>query len=201
MGDVLTIIAVTAGAFIGTNLDNLVLLVALYSRFQKQSSMVTAGYFAGMTLIAVVCFMIGEAGNFIPLNYLGLLGVIPIVMGVVGLLQLFKNTQDGETTSFVAASSPKTVFITVLITQLSNSADSIITFSVFVVDTSKQGDYLIAPTFFAMVGVFAWLAHFSLNHRKFSRFLGRYGHYVTPFILILVGLYILSNTAYDMVPG
>jgi cadmium resistance protein CadD (predicted permease) len=201
MGDVLTIIAVTAGAFIGTNLDNLVLLVALYSRFQKQSSMVTAGYFAGMTLIAAVCFVIGEADRFIPLDYLGLLGVIPIVMGVVGLLQLFKGIQDGETASFVTASSPKAVFITVLMTQLSNSADSIITFSVFVVDSSQQGEYLIAPTFFAMVGVFAWLAYFSLNHRKFSRFLARYGHYVTPFILIFVGFYILSNTAYDLAPG
>lgn len=201
MGDVLAIIAVTAGAFIGTNLDNLILLVALYSRFQKQSSMVTAGYFAGMTIIAVVCFMVGEAGNFIPLDYLGLLGVIPIVMGVVGLLQLFRSTQDGENAGFVTANSPRTVFITVLMTQLSNSADSIITFSVFVVDSSKQGDYLIAPTFFAMVGVFAWLAYFSLNHRKVSHILGSYGHYVTPFILIFVGLYILSNTAYDLVPG
>lgn len=201
MLDVLTIIAVTAGAFIGTNLDNLILLVALYSRFWKQSSMVTAGYFAGMTLIAVVCFIVGEASNFIPLDYIGLLGVIPIVMGVVGLLQLFKNTQTGESVNFVPASSSKTVFITVLMTQLSNSADSIITFSVFVVDTSKQGDYLIAPTFFAMVGLFAWLAHFSLSHRKFSLFLGKYGHYLTPFILILVGFYILSNTAYDLAPG
>ena len=201
MGDVLTIIAVTAGAFIGTNLDNLVLLIALYSRFQKRSSMVTAGYFAGMTIIAVICFVIGEAGNFIPLDYLGLLGVIPITMGVLGLLQLFKNTQDGETANLVTTSDPKTVFVTVLMTQLSNSADSIITFSVFVVDSSKQGDYLIAPTFFAMAGVFAWLAYFSLNHRKFSRFLGSYGHYITPFILILVGLYILSNTAYDLAPG
>jgi cadmium resistance protein CadD (predicted permease) len=201
MIDVLTIIAVTAGAFIGTNLDNLVLLVALYSRFQKQSSMVTAGYFAGMTIIAVTCFVIGEANKFIPLEYLGLLGVIPILMGVVGLLQLFKAKQDGGVASFVTASSPKAVFITVLMTQLSNSADSIITFSVFVVDSSKQGEYLIAPTFFAMVALFAWLAYFSLNHRKFSRFLGNYGHYLTPFILILVGLYILSNTAYDLAPG
>jgi cadmium resistance protein CadD (predicted permease) len=70
-----------------------------------------------------------------------------------------------------------------------------------VVDSSQQGEYLIAPTFFAMVGVFAWLAYFSLNHRKFSRFLARYGHYVTPFILIFVGFYILSNTAYDLAPG
>jgi len=31
MDDALTIIAVTSGAFIGTNLDNLILLVALYS--------------------------------------------------------------------------------------------------------------------------------------------------------------------------
>ena len=201
MIDVLTIIAVTAGAFIGTNLDNLVLLVALYSRFEKRSSMVTAGYFAGMTLIAVACFIIGEASSFIPLDYLGLLGVIPVVMGVVGLLQLFKNTQTGETVNFVPASSARTVFTTVLVTQLSNSADSIITFSVFVVDSSKQGDYLIAPTFLAMSGIFAWLAYYSQSHPGLSRVLNRYAHYLTPFILIMVGFYILANTASDLAPG
>jgi cadmium resistance protein CadD (predicted permease) len=52
-----------------------------------------------------------------------------------------------------------------------------------------------------MIGVFAWLARYSLKHRGFASILERYGVYVTPFILILVGLYIISNTATDLVPG
>ena len=48
MVDLLVIIGVTAGAFLGTNLDNLLLLVAMYSRYEHQAAMATAGYFTGI---------------------------------------------------------------------------------------------------------------------------------------------------------
>ena len=195
------IIAVTAGAFIGTNLDNLVLLVALYSRYQQHPRMVTIGYLSSMLLIGAICFVIGKGGDFIPVAYLGMLGVIPIIIGIIALVQLFQSTQAGETASFASGSSRKTIFITVLMTQLRNGADSIITFTVFLADSTDLSDYLIALTFLAMTGVFAWLAYYSLSHRKVSEALDRYGRYVTPFILILVGVYILSNTASDLMPG
>lgn len=201
MGETLTIIGVTVGAFIGTNLDNLVLLVALYSGYKQQSRMVTAGYITGMTLIGLICFIIGEAGEAIPVAYLGMLGVVPMGMGIMALFQLFKRHQTGKVTSAGINAGPWTVFVTTFMTQLSNGTDSIITFSIFLADSSDGADYLIASTFLVMVALFALLANYSLKHRKVSDFLGHYGPYITPFILILVGIFILSNTASDMMPG
>lgn len=201
MFEALTIIAVTAGAYIGTNLDNLILLVALYQRYEKRPGVVTAGYFAGMLLIGVICLVIGEAGELIPVSYLGLLGVIPISIGGLALVQMFGESKSSDSAGVTPVSSANTIFSTVLMTQLSNSADSIITFSVLLADSMDKSDYFIAPTFLAMVGVFAWLAFYALKHPRLSEFLSRYGNYVTPFILILVGIYILSNTATDLMPG
>lgn len=201
MIEILIIIAVTAVTYIGTNLDNLILLVAMYSRYERHPGVVTAGYFAGMVLIGAISMLIGEVGDFIPLAYLGFLGVIPMLMGVFSLLKLFRNTNPVETNGAVAGSTGPAVFFTLITTQLSNSADSIIAFSVLLADSSDRSDYMIAPAFLGMVGIFAGVAYYSLKHRKLSRFLDHYGQYVTPFILILVGLYIISNTASDLVPG
>ena len=200
MSEILIIIGVTAGAFIGTNLDNLLLLAAMYSRYEQRAGIVTAGYFAGMILIGFITLLIGEVGDIIPLAYLGLLGVVPMMMGVLSLWKLFRSTQPGEVTSVVAADTRLAVFFALLSTQLSNSADSIITFSALFADSSDPSDYMVAPTFLAMTGIFAGVAYYSVKHPKLSRFLGRYGQYVTPFILILVGYYILSDTASDLVP-
>lgn len=200
MSEILIIIAVTWGAFIATNLDNLLLLVATYSRFEQHSGMVTAGYFAGMILIGSIAIVIGEAGEFIPLAYLGLLGVIPMMMGLYALWRLFQNPHSGETADLVAVSTRPAVFLALVSTQLSNSADTIITFSALLADSSDSTDYLVAPMFLVMTGVFAGVAYYSLKHPKLRWFLGRYGQYVTPFILILVGFYILSNTASDLMP-
>lgn len=201
MGEMLTIIAVTAVAFIGTNLDNLILLVTLHNRYEKRVAMVTAGYFAAMLLIGSISFVLGEVGELIPIAYLGLLGVIPIIIGIVAIAQLLEKKPEAELASIAIANQGHTIFVSVLMTQLSNGTDTIITFSALLADSSDASDYLIAPTFLAMVCVFAWVAFYSLEHRAFSNLLKRYGKYLAPFILILVGVYILANTVTDLMPA
>jgi cadmium resistance protein CadD (predicted permease) len=200
MIDILTIVAVAASAFIGTNLDNLLLLMALYSRYDEKPGIVTVGYFAGMLLVGAVCLLIGEAGEFFPLAYLGLLGVIPVFIGVLALLKLFlgKNAEQSHDTGI--RHSHMAIFMAVMMTQLGNGADSIITFFVLFADSTDRSDYLIITTFIGMTCLFAWVAHYSLKHRWLSEMLVKYGHFVTPFILILVGVYIILNTASDLVP-
>jgi cadmium resistance protein CadD (predicted permease) len=198
----LTIFAVTASAFIGTNLDNLILLVALHTRYREHPAIVTAGYVAGMLLILGICLLIGEVGELIPIAYLGLLGVIPITTGCLALIRLFtKPGPQATNTSITAGAGAGAIFITLLTTQLSNSSDTIIAFSLLLADSKDFFDLQIIPVFLAMMGIFAWLARFLVNHRRLGEFLKRYGHYITPFILIMVGVFILSNTATDLMPG
>ena len=200
MNDSLVIIGVTAGAFIGTNLDNLLLLVAMYSRYAHQAMMVTAGYFTGMILVAIVTLAIGELGEFVPLAYLGYLGVIPMLMGIMALLKLFRPAPSEDSLNIASGASRLSVFFALMSIQLSNSSDSIIAFSTLFADSADSSDYVVAPTFLVMVSIFSAVAYYSVRHPTLSRYLGHYGPYVTPFILILVGYYILSDTATDLSP-
>jgi cadmium resistance protein CadD (predicted permease) len=201
MFDVLTIVAVAAGAFIGTNLDNLVLLVAFYARYGQHPDMVSGGYATGMFIIGIVSYVIGVTGGFIPVNYLGFLGLIPMLMGLHAVMQLLRQSQDSELDCGVIEDNRQAVFMTVMATQLSNGADSTITFSVLMAESTAASDYLIVLTFLAMIAVFSRVAILSLRYQKLSNVLEKYGPYVTPFILILVGFYIFSNTASDLVAG
>lgn len=201
MSEILIIIVVASGAFVGTNLDNLLLLMAMYSRYEQNAVMVTAGYVAGMLVIGAISLLIGEAGELLPLAYLGFLGLIPISMGVFSLWKIFRKTEAEDLSRAIGTHTGVAVFLTLVVTQLSNSADSIVTFSALFADSSDAADYLIAPTFLAMTIVFSGMAYYSLKHHKLKQFVNRYGKHVTPFILILVGWYIFSNTGLDLVPG
>ena len=201
MGDVLIIVGVGAGAFIGTNLDNLLLLVAMYARYPQQSGTVVAGYVFGMVLICLIALLLGETGDYVPLDWLGLLGLVPMTMGILALWKLFRKSAAETTDSFAECDSRRTIFSLLASTQLSNGADTIITFTILFAESGDPADYLLVPTFLAMIGVFSGLAYYSVKQAKLGRVLRRYGQYVTPFILILVGFYILSNTASDLVPG
>ena len=202
MNELLIVVGVTAGAFISTNLDNLLLLATMYSRYYRHPWTVTAGYFVGMNLIAAITIAVGLVGEFIPVAYLGLLGVIPMLMGVLALWKLYRHSQSaGEVDSTYAGNSVLAIFFALVTIQLSNGADTIITFSTLYADSSSPSDFVVAPTFFTMVGIFSLLAFYSVKHPRLSYVLVRYGQYVTPFILMLVGFYIFSNTASDLVPG
>lgn len=202
MNELLIIVGVTAAAFISTNLDNLLLLATMYSRYYRHPWTVTAGYFVGMNLIAAITISVGLVGEIIPIAYLGFLGVIPMLMGVLALWKLYRHSQSArEVDATYAGNSVLAIFFALITIQLSNGADTIITFSTLYADSSSPSDFIVAPTFFTMAGIFSLLAFYSVKHPSLSHVLVRYGQYVTPFILIFVGFYIFSNTASDLVPG
>jgi cadmium resistance protein CadD (predicted permease) len=197
MSEILTLVAVAAAAFLATNLDNLLLLVSLFARYESQARRVAAGYFAAMLTIGAISLTIGKAAELVPVNYLGLLGSIPLVMGVMALFKLFRGTDSADATREIGPAALAATFST----QLSNGSDTIATFSILFGDSTNIADYVISLTFVGMLCVFAMAAFYALRHRWLSQTIGRYGRYVTPFILIAVGLYVLSNTASDMAPG
>lgn len=63
-----------------------------------------------MIIIGGITLAIGEVGEFIPLAYLGLLGFIPMMMGVLALWKLFRRSGAGEVFSAVAKDSEPLFF-------------------------------------------------------------------------------------------
>ena len=199
MLDVAFVIAIVAGAFIATNLDNLVLLIGLFGRYADRRYEVTFGYLSGMLIIAALTYYVGRLAGTIPVTYLGLLGVIPILIGLTEILRLFRN--KGVIRDPVAPGAGSTAVAATLLTQLGNGTDTIVTFSVLFSDSNDLGDHLVLACFTGMVLLFVLIAQLALRHPWLSRPTQLYGHYITPLILIAVGVYVLTNTALDMLPG
>lgn len=199
MLDMAFVIAIVAGAFIATNLDNLVLLIGLFGRYNDRRYEVAFGYLSGMLIIAALTYYVGRLAGTIPVTYLGLLGVIPVLIGLTGILRLFRNR--GVVRDPVAPGAGSTAVAATLLTQLGNGTDTIVTFSVLFSDSNDLGDHLVLASFTGMVLLFVLIAQLALRHPWLSRPIQLYGHYITPLILITVGAYVLSNTALDMLPG
>jgi cadmium resistance protein CadD (predicted permease) len=84
-------------------------------------------------------------------------------------------------------------------TQLSNGVDTVLVFAPLLADSSFLFDVEIAVLFLLLVMLWFLLARV-LSHRV-SRLtvISRLGHWLAPLVMIGVGLYILSDTATDMV--
>ena len=88
MSELLTAAGLVVGSFASTNVDNLVLLVGWLTARGTETRQVFAGYLIGMSLLLGLAFGLGLVANLIPIESLGLLGLVPIVLGLKLLVDL-----------------------------------------------------------------------------------------------------------------
>jgi len=201
MNSTIAIIPVAAAAYAATNLDNFILLVALLARYRKHTANVIAGFFVCTLIFALVGIWIGKAADFVPVEYLGLLGFVPISIGVMELIQLRRGNTGATEAKGESADGARKVFTTTLGTQLGNGADTIVVFGVLFIDSMPAADILTVITFAAMAFIFVCVGIYAVRHPALCEWIDRYAHRVMPFILIIVGVYVIANTATDISPN
>ena len=195
------IVPVAAGAYIATNLDNLVLLVSLLGRYRGGKTQVIAGYFACVLLLTLMGFWLAAAADRAPVQYLGFLGIVPIALGLAGIVQLFRNSNGTAGSGDKPISSGRSAFMATLLVQLSNGTDTVVTFGALFTDSAASLNLMIIVTLGSMAAIFVMLATYATEHPRLNEWLDRNGPRITPFILIVVGAYILANTGTDVMPG
>ena len=86
-------------AFASTNIDDIFVLMALFSHVNHQTfriKHIVVGQFIGILSLTVISF-IGALGLFfVPVSWIGLLGLIPLYIGVKGLLSINKSDQEDD---------------------------------------------------------------------------------------------------------
>lgn len=191
-----TLFGVVALAFASTNLDNLLLLVSWQLGGRMQARLLFGGYLLGMLGVLLLAILFGLAGYLFPLEYLGYLGVIPILVGVRGLLVNFRvgNVEAAAATADGTASTVAAVAAT----QLSNGVDTVLVFAPLLADSQFSFDMVIATLFLLLVLVWYVLARVMGRHVGRLAVIERFGRWLAPLVMITVGLYILGNTATDL---
>jgi len=199
MAGALTMIVLVAGTFAATNVDNLVLLVGWMLSGRVPRRHIFSGYAVGMALLLAVTIGLGFSSNLMPVQYLGYLGVIPVLLGVKMLFNLWRKT-NSDLDDFQAP-SPKSSIVAIASTQLANGVDTILVFSPLLADSSGDIDYVIVNSFTVMVAVWFGVACFLALHASRLKYVTLAGQWIAPVVMIIVGIYILDNTATDLVAG
>ncbi|MCZ7618125.1 MAG: cadmium resistance transporter [Myxococcota bacterium] len=87
MPEILQIVPPAAGAYLATNMDNLVVLAAMLADHAHDRKRVLAGFVISVLSTLGISFLVALFADVVPTRYLGLLGVIPLAMGALGLPQ------------------------------------------------------------------------------------------------------------------
>lgn len=190
----LTIIALVAGSYAATNIDNLTILVSWMLAGQVSSTGIAKGYAIATVAVLAISTFLGLSSNVIPLELVGYLGVFPIGLGIYSLIgQIRGQSQQTETNTGSGAA------LGIAATLIANSADSVIIFSPILADSQTIIDGYIAVAFVVVAVIWFWIAKITSRRAAKLDVAIRVAGWVAPFIMIYVGIYILMDTATDVI--
>jgi cadmium resistance protein CadD (predicted permease) len=198
-------------AFTVTNIDDMMILLLLFSQsdssFRKRHIFI--GQYLGFFAIIMLSLPGFFGGLFIQREWLGLLGIIPIAIGMKQLInQQIETTESTEVQTvnpdfprllhpnpvfsfFLSILHPNTYQVAAI--TIANSGDNISVYIPLFAGQDFVSLGIIIAVFLAMVGVGCGIAYLLTSQVTIGYILSRYGRAMIPFILMALGLFIMYD--------
>jgi cadmium resistance transport/sequestration family protein len=185
--------AITAGvvSFAATNIDDIFVLALFFGRLGRGVKVrhVVAGQYLGFSALVAISLVGYFARLIVPHEWIGLLGLLPIAIGVRHFLGRDKWEDEKQEAGRAAGG----VFSVAAVT-FANGGDNIGIYTPLFAASDLASLLVMLAVFFVMLAVWCAAGFVIGSHRAVKRALERYGHLIVPFVLIGLGIYIIVES-------
>jgi cadmium resistance protein CadD (predicted permease) len=197
MTDIPGLIAIGVAAFAATNIDDIFVLMMFFS-FSSMTfpvKQVVLGQYIGIGLLVAISALGSFISLAVPTYIIALLGIVPIVIGVKKLVVFRKKNESNSKQAVQNKKKNNLVFAAVAAVTFSNGGDNIGVYTpLFAKYNSVSQITALATIFMAMTAVWCIAAYYLVNHPLVASKIRRAGHVILPFVLIGLGIYILTES-------
>lgn len=207
MGGLINTSITAMTAFAATNLDDIVILMVFFSQVNAtfRSRHIVTGQYLGFIVLILASIPGFLGGLILPEAWIGLLGFLPIAIGVKQLINLHQDKEIVQTVSD-ELSSLKTGLISsqtyhVAAVTVANGGDNIGIYVPLFAGQSLVQLLVTLTVFFVLIGVWCYVAYRLIRYPAIAHVFTRYGRQLVPFILVGLGLSILIESGtYKLLP-
>jgi cadmium resistance protein CadD (predicted permease) len=200
----LSLALLTIVAYAATNIDNLFVLLAFLAEAGAERRRVIVGQYAGSLILIAGSFALAALLTHLPPAYVGLLGFLPIAVGLSKAWERFGpgHARQDETTRN-SAGNPATAGPATLATQafaprgssawtvacmaVANGSDNLAVYVPLYASHSIREGAFISLVFVVMVALWCASAVALVEHPLLGAPIRRYGTALLPLILIAIG--------------
>lgn len=182
------LILTAAVAFFSTNLDDLFILVMFYGDRKIKEREIVTGQVLGIAALTGISLLGSFIGLIIDQAWIGLLGFVPVYIGIHGIIRMTKGLRKEEPETIV--STGKNI-LTVAGTTMANGGDNIGIYIPLFATMTWTGRLTASGIFILLTFLWCAIARYFTRHPFVAGAVDKYGYRVTPFVLILLGIYIL----------
>jgi cadmium resistance protein CadD (predicted permease) len=186
---------VTAFAmFAATNIDDAVVLVVLNVASQAggvpKRWQIWAGQYLGFSVIVLVAFLAALGLRVVPVEWVGLMGLIPLLLGIRGLLNLIRTRRDSDQVPPVMATG---LFSVVAIT-VSNGGDNIALYTPVFRIIGVADAALTLAVFAVCTALWCLAGQLAVSHQRVVEMLQRSSRWLVPVVFVVLGFYIIGRS-------
>lgn len=201
MNELIKALSTGITAFAATNLDDIVILMLFFAQVNSlfRRRHIVAGQYLGFGALVLATLPSFFGSALFPRPWIGLLGLVPIAIGVVRLINPDSDDSENESpneqpqsnwlTSFLSPQSYSVAAVT-----FANGGDNIGIYVPLFASATWESLLIIVTTFFTMVGVWCYAAYRLSRVEAIADSLTRYGNQLVPFVLIGLGVLILIDS-------
>jgi len=175
-------------AFVSTNIDDIFILILFFGNKKFKESEIIIGQFLGIILLIAVSLLGSMIGLILPEAYIGLLGLIPLYLGIRGIIAIAKKEKHDEDPDLKTNSSN---VLSVAGTTFANGGDNIGIYVPLFATLTWLDKFSMVAIFLIMTFVWCVMAKYFTNHPYVAKIVDQYGHIVAPIVLLFLGLYIM----------
>lgn len=201
-------------SFVATNVDDLVILMLFFSQVGHYLTPrhIVVGHTLGFSLLVLASSPGFLGGLVIPKMWIGLLGFLPLAIGIYQLLNRQENAEiqavsytlpEPEVKRFWARTFSHllpTQTLQVAAVTLANGGDNISIYLPLFASSNREQLAILLSVFFTLSLLWCYIGYQLSRHPVIAPILTRHGHAVVPFVLIGLGLFILfESNAYRLV--
>ena len=190
-------------SFVATNIDDIVILTLFFGQVNagmRVRHIVIGQYlgFAGLVLLSLPGFF---GGLLIPAQWIGLLGLLPIAIGIFKLVrpdedeiqtvsaEVLRSQKRSKLASWL---SPQTYSVAAV--TIANGGDNVGIYVPLFAGSNLASLSVILAVYFVLLGIWCYIAQRIALQPAIAQLLSRYGEKLVPWVLIGLGLYILIES-------
>jgi cadmium resistance protein CadD (predicted permease) len=182
-------VSLAAVLFVATNIDDVFVLLSFFADPRYRSSQIVFGQYLGIAALVLISLTASLISLVLAPAYIGLLGLVPIAIGVRNLLALRHQADAAEERKEAGVGN----ILAVAGVTIANGGDNIGVYTPVFATSGAAAIIVTVGVFAVMIALWLAFSHWLVNHPALGPTIGRVGRIATPCVLIALGLFILYD--------
>jgi len=179
--------------FISTDLDDVFVLLGFFADPRFRIRQIVAGQYIGIAVLYLVSVVGSWVSLVLPPGVVGLLGLVPITMGLRSAWELWTSYDANERVSTQNRRSPvgNANIAAVFAMTIANGGDNVSVYIPLFAMRSGSNIAIMGIVFGIMTAIWLTFAYWLTRHRAIGAPVRRYARLLMPFVFIALGVSIL----------